>query len=126
MPLIVVVVAAVLVIAVVWAFLGRGSKAPPPVSPPPSALTAAEAISKLCHDIPIDQNFRVDALNRDAQQVRTDAEAIRNAGDKATAHKAVAVAVAMENFATTLGTQGDTTADNAALHAAIDKLKPSC
>ena len=126
-PLIVVVVAAVVVIAVVWALLGHGKSTPATGTNPPSpSLTAAQATAKLCDDIPIDQNLRVDALNREAQQVRTDAEAIRNAGDRPTARKAVAVAVAMENFAKTLETHGATTDVTNALNAAIETLQPSC
>jgi hypothetical protein len=126
-PLVVVVVAAVVVIAVIWFFLGRGSDTPLPASPSSSApLTAAQAITKLCGDIPIDLNLRVDALNRTAMLVRTDAEAIKEAGDRPTSHKAVAVAVAMENFAKTLETHGDTSADTDALNAAITGVKPSC
>jgi hypothetical protein len=126
-PLIAVVVVVVIAIALIWVKLKPEGGTTALVTPSSSApLTAEQAIAKLCDDIPIDQNLRVDALRRTADQVRVDAEAIKAAGDRLTAKKAVAVAVAMEDFATTLETHGDTAANTADLSAAIEAVKPSC
>jgi hypothetical protein len=127
LPLIVIAVVVIIAIVLVWVLLSRHKSAPPVATgSSPAPLTLAQSITKLCDDIPIDLNLRIDALNRTADQVRADAKAIRKAGDKATAKKAVAVASAMENFATTLATHGDTTEVTASLGAAIEAVKPSC
>jgi len=121
-------VATVLVLVLVSVLLGhnKGGTGPSTGSSPSASLTVAQGIAKLCGDIPIDLNLRIDALNRTAGLVRADAQSIKHAGDPATARKAVAVAVAMESYATTLASHGDTTAETAALGAAIDAVKPSC
>jgi len=127
-PLIAVVVGAVIVvlaIALVWR-RGDGSTPPPPAGPTPTAVTAAQALDTLCHDIPIDQNLRVDALQRTADQVRLDAKALRKAGDPATAQQAVAVAEAMEALRTKLETHGDTTAETTQLGTATNALATTC
>lgn len=126
-PLIVVVVAAVIAIALIWLWFGRGSDTPAPASPSASAsLTAAQALTKLCTDIPIDQNLRVNALRRTEDLVRLDAEAIKAAGDRRTSRKAVAVADAMEALAVKLESHGDTSAETDQLSAAISAIGELC
>jgi hypothetical protein len=122
-----VAVVAVLAIAGLWFLLGRHASPSPPASPPGSpTVSEAQALSNLCHDIPIDQNLRVDALRRTADQVRQDARDLRRAGNAEAAQKAVAVAAAMEHFANTLDSHGDTSADTEQLNTAIDGVKTLC
>jgi hypothetical protein len=122
-----VAVVAVLVIAGLWLWLGPNGSSTPPASPTGSpTVTAAQALSNLCHDIPIDQNLRVDALRRTADKVRQDAKDLRAAGNTDAARKAVAVATAMDNMADTLNSHGDTTADTQALSSAIEAVGALC
>ena len=126
-PLIAVVVGAVIVVMAFALWPRHGSSAPPPPSSPsPTVVTAAQALDALCHDVPIDQNLRVDALQRTADQVRLDAKALRKAGDPATAQQAVAVAEAMEALRAKLESHGDTTAETAQLEAATSTLATTC
>ena len=128
-PLIAVVVGAVIVVLAIALFWPRGDGSTPPPSPTgasPTVVTAAQALDTLCHDIPIDQNLRVDALQRTADQVRLDAKALRKAGDPATAQQAVAVAEAMEALRTKLETHGDTTAETAQLETATSAVATTC
>ncbi len=123
----VVVVVAVVAIAVLWLLLEHRSSSPPATSPSATAsITAAQALSNLCHDIPIDQNLRVDALRRTADQVRIDAKALRLAGNADAAQKATAVALAMDSLADALNTQGDTATATRQLHDAIDAVSTLC
>lgn len=125
--LVVVVVVAVVAIAVLWLLLEHRSSSPPATSPSATAsITAAQALSNLCHDIPIDQNLRVDALRRTADQVRIDAKALRLAGNADAAQKATAVALAMDSLADALNTQGDTATATRQLHDAIDAVSTLC
>ena len=122
-----VAVVAVLAIAGLWLLLGhKGSSTTPPSSTGSPTVTAAQALSNLCHDIPIDQNLRVDALRRTADKVRQDAKDLRAAGNTDAARKAVAVAVAMDNMADTLNSHGDTTEDTQALSSAIEAVGALC
>jgi hypothetical protein len=122
-----VAVVAVIAIAGLWFLLGhKGSSTAPPSTTGSPAITATQALSNLCHDIPIDQNLRVDALRRTADQVRQDAKDLHAAGNTDAARKAVAVAVAMDNMADTLNSHGDTTADTQALSSAIEAVGALC
>jgi hypothetical protein len=126
MPLILAVVVAVVAITVAWGLLSHRSSTPTPSSSP--QLTAAQALKKLCDDIPIDQNLRVGALRTTEALVRPDAEALRKAGDLNASQKAVAVATAEENLAVVLGlgTQGDTTSATDQLRTATDAVSALC
>jgi ribosomal protein L37AE/L43A len=121
-PWVFVAVGAVLVVVVVvvaiFLFTRGGDDAPQGATPTGST----EIKEKLCSDVRQLSVLRTDALGRAQDDLKADAAALKEAGDKATAKKVSKLVAAVGDVRTALGEQRDTTEAATAMAKAIAAL----
>lgn len=117
---IVAVGAAVVALIAIFVFTRGGDDAPTGKTPSPGSAAAME---QLCSDVrQLQQVIRTDALGRAQDDLKVDATALKEAGDKATAKKVNQLIAAVGDLRTALEEQQDTTEATNAMAEAIDAV----
>ena len=126
-PMWIFVVAGVLALAIVvvaFNLVFGGGDDPPPPGDSAGQVTGEQAIATMCgHVQQQTQLVRDSALEAAAEELKTDAAALKGAGERETAKKVKAVIAAIDGAREALATpQQDTTKEFAELGKAIDAL----
>lgn len=110
--------AVVVVVIAIFLFTRGGDDAPADSTPTGSAATKAQ----LCTDVQQLQVLRTDALGRAQDDLKADAAALKEAGDKATAKKVNQLVAAVGEVRTALEDQADTGEATTAMAQAVAAL----